>query len=167
VSTAAAVALGITAVITAPAAGAASGAGQGKDCVTVTSPAESSTHVDFIGGFPPGQKTGDAYTYYDDITDDTGAVIGHTVGYSSVYYMRASDGHPMAQYEETVVLNDGSSLHTSAILDRKAIGEAQWVSLPAIGTTGIFKDKVGVRRWQLRPEVPGGTVRVVMTLCGK
>jgi hypothetical protein len=158
------VAAGLLAATVSAPAGASAGTGQ--NCVTFDSPEEVGVAVNFIGGFPPGQKTGDAYTYFDEVHDADGTIFAKTVGYASVLYERPSDGHPMALYAETFILPDGSSFRTEAVLDRKAIGQAVEVTLPAIGTSGVFAGKKGFRKWQLLPEIPGGVVRSHQVLCG-
>jgi len=148
----------------APAAVRASAAA-GRDCRTVEGLVERTTQAYPVGtAAQPMQNAGDAVSYYDEIRDADGAVVGHAVGYVTVRERRASDGHLIVFYDESVQL-PGGILHDSGVVDETAVEGGAWARFKAVGTAGGFRGKRGTREWKLDPAAQlTAFARVV--LCG-
>lgn len=140
-------------------------------CVSV-SYVEQTVRFDYIGSDPnptPLQKVGDTVTYYDDIFDAEGRVIGHAVGYVTGDY-EPTPGHLITSYKETVQLPQGR-LTTTGLMERQKMVVGDTVHLQAEGRSGAFAGKTGYRDWALQkpiqvPLTKDEKVDMSILLCG-
>jgi Allene oxide cyclase barrel like domain len=117
---------------------------------------------------PPGEfpmtTEGDSSVYTDDIFNEAGEVVGHTVGMARV--LRIADGKVITQFEEIVELGDGIVRGIGAF-DRNAILAGECVRLQVEGMSGRYVGMSGFREWQLIPPISrDGAVALRIVLAG-
>ncbi|MFB7500733.1 hypothetical protein ACFC09_39685 [Streptomyces sp. NPDC056161] len=146
-------------------------AAAGTNCTVRDDLTEATTDYHYVGGADgiPVHGVGSSLTYYDNIYDAHGAVVGHTVGFVSAIYKRPSDGHLMTQYYESVELGDGT-FSASGIVDRYAMFGGAQVNLSIIGTSGSYIGQTGTRQWWFpqpiqNPPPQETRLKLRLTLC--
>lgn len=155
-------AIGASYSATALAGGTSASARQA--CEVVAQATEQTADSDYVGSYPPIEKVGDGATYYDAIYGPSGTVKGHVVGYGVGTYVRPSDGHLMAHFEESMQL-PGGTLRDTGTIDRNAMLSGAPVYLHAVGESGDYLGKSGYRELQVL-SLANQTARMKVVLCG-
>jgi hypothetical protein len=140
VALAACVGLGVT--------GSASASAPRRACDVVEGYREKTVQSHFIRSDASSKVPGDAVVYYDEIYDAVGRAVGHAVGYATITDLRASDGHEIVYYSESLQL-PGGILRDSGTIDATAVHGGSWARFPATGTAGGYLGKKGVRQWKI------------------
>lgn len=125
---------------------------------------EKTVYIRYIGPANPfpGSEVGSAGVYYDDIYDEEGTVVGHTVGYAEAIEKRESDGHIIMTYYESIELPEGM-LKATGTIDQTTIFAGEWIHLDLKGTSGKFLGMSGSRDWQAIPPFQERLARVNMS----
>jgi hypothetical protein len=137
-----------------------------SQCEVITGLTEKTVQSNFVGksAQAPMTSPGDALSYYDDIENAAGAIVGHAAGYVTTTYVRPSDGHVFVFYDESVQLPQGI-LHDSGTVDESAVNGGAWARFAATGTAGAFLGQSGTREWQLVAGATAPTATVRIELC--
>jgi hypothetical protein len=99
-------------------------------------------------GFIPdsGPAVGTVGSYIDNLYTPSGKVIGTAEGTGWIVHKNRSDGHLMSYYTETVNL-PGGTIRDAGTIDFSAMMSGAHVSFTAVGTSGRFVGKEGLRIW--------------------
>jgi allene oxide cyclase-like protein len=133
-------------------------------CRVVAQATEQTVDSEYIGSLPPIQKVGDGAVYSDAIYGPSGTVIGHVVGYGVGAYVRPSDGHLIADFEESIQL-PGGTVRDIGTIDRNAMLSGAPVYLHAIGESGDYLGESGYRELQVL-SLANQTAKMKIVLCG-
>jgi hypothetical protein len=125
---------------------------------------EKTANVNWIGPADPFpcQVVGGAGIYYDNIYDENGTVVGHTVGYVEAIHKRPSDGHIFVTYHESIELS-GGTLAANGTIDVNEMAAGAWIHLNLNGTSGEFLGKSGSRSWKVIPPLEERNAHIRMT----
>jgi hypothetical protein len=152
----------VSKTITIPASGAHDR--PGGDCFAILNHTEV-CDLDYRAVVAGELNAGDTDTYTCELLDaEDENVIARNVGVSWKTHNRTSDGHLLSYYRERFTFDDGI-VETAGWIDIDAIEGGAWQSLHAVGITGAYHGKVGVRElWQ---EIKRRQFRNNIILCGK
>jgi Allene oxide cyclase barrel like domain len=125
---------------------------------------ERTLRFESVGSGDPRMQPGDGATFYNEICDPAGTVVGHTVG-MVVAVSRRDDGAVLTEYTEVIQL-PGGTLHSTATVDRGALLRAEPVTLEVVGIGGAFLGRKGTRECQVIPPLTDGRVRMTIVLPG-
>jgi hypothetical protein len=96
------------------------------------------------------------------IRDQAGNAVGRTVGFCKLLSLRQSDNHEIAWCDDTMTFAAGA-LRTFGVIDQTTAFQGVPLTLHVVGTSGIYRDSVGIRRWQaLAPGLALATSDIVL-----
>jgi hypothetical protein len=112
-----------------------------------------SVSLNEIGG--PYPAVGDSAVYLTRFYDPAGKLVGTVYGKANIPF-KNPDGHVMEYSEERIVETEGFYDITKGIA-------GEWQFLPALGTSGGYRDKLGKRSFQILK--PNALLNAKIELC--
>ncbi|GCB53267.1 hypothetical protein [Streptomyces sp. NL15-2K] len=87
-------------------------------------------------------------TYWCDVFDADGKVVGTTVGSMVILYQDPETGHFIEQVSEQISLPDGT-IAASGLVDRTEVLQQKWLGYRAEGTSGRYLGMTGSRNFRI------------------
>jgi hypothetical protein len=118
-----------------------------------------SVSLNEIGG--PYPAVGDSAVYLTRFYDPAGKLVGTVYGKANIPF-KNPDGHVMEYSEERIEL-DGGVVETEGFYDITNGIAGEWQFLPALGTSGGYRDKLGKRSFRILK--PNALLNAKIELC--
>lgn len=114
---------------------------------------EPTLRFESVGTHDVMMEVGDGATFYNEIYDADGNVVGDTVGIVIAISRNPSDGHIITDYTEAINLL-GGTLRTNGTADRNGFLSGEVICFDMVGTSGRFLGMKGIRECRILPPYP-------------
>lgn len=117
-------------------------------CLVMENLTETVVDMNYQDVPPAGPSVGDVGVFKDHLTDSRGRLIATEEGVGYDAEVRASDGHLLGWYSETITLK-GGTLRTFGQVDINAMLSGSTASIHVVGVGGRYFAMTGIREWDV------------------